>query len=138
MPICGKSAAGRYKITAYGMVQPMREPAQYTNSINSFLYLKRPSKLTLNATPEPVVKGKKITARGVLTVDGKVVVGVPVKIYFRAYGAKSYTYKGAARTNAKGVYGTRFTAARSGVWKVVYAGGPARNPAAAVDAVKVR
>ncbi|MBB4751859.1 hypothetical protein [Actinoplanes lobatus] len=137
-PICGKYTAGRYTVTAYGMVQPFREAAQYTNRINTFLYVKRPSNLTLNATPEPVVKGRKITTKGALRVDGRVAAGIPVQVYFKANGAKAYTYKGTTRTNSKGFYSTKFTATRSGVWKAVYAGGPARSAAAAVDAVKVK
>ncbi|HWS38259.1 MAG TPA: hypothetical protein VN408_36665 [Actinoplanes sp.] len=136
--ICGQYTAGRYRADVYGVVAPKTGDYQTTNTVSKSIYLKRPSTLTLNATPEPVVKGKKLTAKGVLKVNGKALSGTAVKIYFKATGVSTYTYKGAAKTNAKGVYTKAFTATKSGVWKAVYVGGNARNAASAVDAVKVK
>ncbi|SDT73761.1 hypothetical protein [Actinoplanes derwentensis] len=135
---CGSGPAGRYTALVYGVVADKSGDFQTTNVVSKSIYLKRPSSLTLNATPEPVVKGKKLTAKGTLKVNGKVLSGTPVKIYFKAAGASVYTYKGTAKTNAKGVYTKAFTATKSGVWKAVYAGGNARNAASAVDAVAVK
>ncbi|GAA1590010.1 hypothetical protein [Actinoplanes couchii] len=137
--LCGKDTAGRWTADVYGVVVKTGSTEfDSTNTVTKSIYLKRPSSLTLNAAPEPVVKGKKLTTKGVLKVNGKVLAGTTVKIYFQATGASTYTYKGAAKTNAKGVYTKAFTATKSGVWKAVYAGGSARNAASAVDAVKVK
>lgn len=137
---CGSDLAGRYTAAVYGVFAPKEKEDGFeqTNVVRKSIYLKRPSSLSLNATPEPVKKGKKLTAKGVLKVNGKVFSGATVKVYFKATGASAYTYKGAARTNAKGVYTKAFTATRSGVWKAVYAGSNARNAASAVDGVKVK
>lgn len=135
---CGDFTAGRYTARVYGVVAKKNEDYQTTNVVSKSIYLKRPSSLTLNATPEPVVKGKKLTAKGVLKVNGKVLSGTAVKIYFKATGVSTYTYRGAAKTNAKGVYTKAFTATKSGIWKAVYVGGSARNAASAVDAVAVK
>lgn len=135
---CGDFTAGRYTASVYGVLAPNDGDFQTTNTVSKSIYLKRPSSLTLNAAPEPVMKGKKLTTKGVLKVNGKVLSGTAVKIYFKAAGASAYTYKGAVKTNAKGVYTKAFTATKSGVWKAVYAGGNARNAASAVDAVTVK
>jgi hypothetical protein len=94
--------------------------------------------LAFNASPEPVKKGKKITAAGTLKIDGKALSGASVKIYFEATGAKTYALKGTAKTSSKGAYSKKFTATKSGTWKAVYAGSSTRNAASKSDAVKVK
>ncbi|MBW6438032.1 hypothetical protein KZ829_30305 [Actinoplanes hulinensis] len=137
--MCGTDAAGRYTVNVYGaQLGAGDDEPELTNVVSKKIYLKRPSKLTLNAAPEPVVKGKKLTAKGVLKVNGKVLGGAKVKVYFKPAGATTFTYKGTATTNGKGVYSKKFTATKSGVWQVVYAGSTARNGATAVDGVKVK
>ncbi|WP_430784773.1 hypothetical protein [Actinoplanes sp. G11-F43] len=138
---CGADVAGRYIARVYGVYAPKSEDDfDYvtTNVVSRSIYLKRPSSLSLNATPEPVRKGKKLTAKGVLKINGKAFAGAAVRVYFKADGASAYTYKGAAKTNAKGAYSKAFTATRSGTWKSVYAGSNARDAASAVDGVQVR
>jgi hypothetical protein len=51
-------------------------------------------------------EGKKLTATGTLKIDGKVLSGAAVKIYFKADGASSYALKATATTNSKGAYST--------------------------------
>ncbi|WP_203833962.1 hypothetical protein [Actinoplanes campanulatus] len=136
--MCGKDTAGRYTVNVYGAQMKAGSEPELTNVVSKKIYLKRPSKLTLNAAPEPVVKGKKLTAKGVLKVNGKVLGGAKVKVYFKPAGATTFTYKGTATTNGKGVYSKKFTATKSGVWQVVYAGNTSRNAATAVDGVKVK
>ncbi|BEL10652.1 hypothetical protein Q0Z83_088430 [Actinoplanes sichuanensis] len=137
LPLCGTDRSGRYLAVVSGGVYTGPGQATYIDPEFIDVFIKRPSRLTLNASPEPVRKGRKITAKGILKVDGKGYAAARVKVFFKANGASTWTYKGTAVTNAKGVYGKRFTAVRSGVWKAVYEGDLKREPAAAGDAVKV-
>jgi hypothetical protein len=137
LKICGKYA-GNYRAEVYGALLPASGDLDMTNVIAKVISVKRPSKLTLNATPEPVKKGKKVTAKGTLKIDGKVLSGAKVKVWFKAKGASAYTYKGVATTNSKGAYSKAFTATKTGTWKVSYAGSNTRNNAAATDAVAVK
>ncbi|MEV0901534.1 hypothetical protein [Actinoplanes sp. NPDC049802] len=136
--ICGKDSAGRWTVNVYGAQMRSGGSPELTNVVSKSIYLKRPSKLSLNAAPEPVVKGEKLTAKGVLKVNGKALAGAKVKIYFTPAGSTASVHKGTATTNGKGVYSKKFTATGTGVWKAVYAGGAARNAASAVDTVKVK
>ncbi|MEU4691876.1 hypothetical protein [Actinoplanes sp. NPDC023714] len=136
--VCGKYAPGKYSAAFYGGTVDKNEKVELTNIVVKPLTIKRPSKVTLNASPEPVKKGKKITAKGTLKVDGKVLAGAKVKIYFKKSGAKSYTLKATTTTNSKGVFSKKFTATKSGTWKVAYAGTGTKATASATDAVKVK
>jgi hypothetical protein len=140
--VCGNSGAGTYKADVYGAVVPndatSDDDFQTTNTVHTSLTVKRPTTLSLDASPEPVKKGKKITAAGYLKADGKVLSGASVKIYFEASGSKTYAYKGTAKTSSKGKYSKTFTATKTGTWKAVYSGSTTRNSANAWDAVKVK
>jgi hypothetical protein len=142
LSFCGKYTPGAWHAEVYGVAVP--EDADddtdvlTTNTVKVGISLKRPSTLTLNASPEPVTKGKKVTTAGVLKIDGKVLAKATVKIYFKASGATAYTLKGSATTSSKGAYTKKFTATKSGTWKVVYAGTSTKNTASAADAVKVK
>jgi hypothetical protein len=138
VPLCGGDRSGRYLAVVSGGVYSGPGQAEYLDPQFIDIAIKRPAKLTLNASLEPVRQGRRITTKGLLKVDGKGYAAARVKIWFKANGATTWTYKGTATTNAKGVYSKRFTAARSGVWKAVYAGDWKRVGAAAGDAVKVR
>jgi hypothetical protein len=135
--LCGSYKAGNFKAKVYGAMLPDGGSPEFTNKITKTISVKRPSKATLNAAPEPVKKGKQLTAKGVLKSDGKLLAGASVRIYFKPATGKTWIYKGTAKTNAKGVYSKKFTAAKTGTWKAVYAGTAARNAASAVDTVKV-
>lgn len=136
--LCGKYAAGKYRAEIYGALLPADGSPELTNVIVKSIYIKRPSALTLNATPEPVVKGKKVTAKGTLKIDGKALSGAKVKIYFKAKGATAYAYKGVATTSSKGAYSKAFTATKTGTWKASYAGSSTRNADTDTDAVAVK
>ncbi|MEU4621188.1 hypothetical protein AB0G04_14575 [Actinoplanes sp. NPDC023801] len=138
VPLCGSDHSGRYLAIVSGGVYTGPGQATYIDPAFFDISILRPSKLTLNASPEPVRKGQKITAKGVLKVNGKTYAKATVKVWFKATGATTWTYRGAATTNSKGYYSKRFTATRSGVWKAVYEGDWKRNAAVAGDAVKVR
>ncbi|MEV6598868.1 hypothetical protein AB0M36_18700 [Actinoplanes sp. NPDC051346] len=95
-------------------------------------------KMTFNAAPEPVVKGRTVT------LTGRVWVGATgnrsrVSFYFRKAGtaANAYVYKGFATATNAGNFTRRFTAETTGTWKAVFAGTAARRNAARLDAVRV-
>ncbi|WP_328463289.1 hypothetical protein OHA21_37550 [Actinoplanes sp. NBC_00393] len=142
LPLCGRNAPGAYRAKIHGFL--MRGPTTsdadllFTNALETSFSIRRPAKLTLNAAPEPVRKGKKLTAKGTLKVDGKALTGVQVKIYFKAAGATTWTHRGTAVTSKTGAYSKKFTATRTGTWKAVYAGAGTRTSASAADAVKVK
>jgi hypothetical protein len=138
---CGKYTPGAWHAEVYGAAVPSdatdESDVEYTNTVKVGISLKRPSTLAFNASPEPVKKGKPITAAGTLKVDGKVLPSAAVKIYFEATGAKSYTLKNTVTTNSKGVFSKKYTASKTGTWKAVYAGSSTRNAVSAADNVKV-
>ncbi|MEU4557520.1 FixH family protein [Actinoplanes sp. NPDC023936] len=134
--VCGKYAPGKYAATVYGVA--VGDEVESTDGFTKILTIKRPSKVTLNASPEPVKKGKKITAKGTLKIDGKVLAGAKVQILFKKSGAKAYTVKATVKTNSKGMYSKKFTATKTGTWKVAYAGNGTKAATSATDAVKVK
>ncbi|MEU8239480.1 FixH family protein [Actinoplanes missouriensis] len=136
--VCGKYAPGKYSAQVYGVAVIAEDKVEVTNQVTKTLTIKRPSKVTLNASPEPVKKGKKITAKGTLKIDGKVLAGAKVQILFKKSGAKAYAVKATVKTNSKGMYSKKFTATKTGTWKVVYAGSGTKATASATDAVKVK
>ncbi|WP_328463291.1 hypothetical protein OHA21_37555 [Actinoplanes sp. NBC_00393] len=138
LKLCGKYAPGKYTAEIYGALLPVGGEFEFTNVVKKSITIKRPSKLTLNAAPEPVAKGKKLTAKGTLKIDGKALSGAKVKVYFKATGATAWTYKGTAVTTGTGAYSKKFTATKTGTWKAIYEGTGKRNYAAATDAVKVK
>ncbi|MEU4242911.1 hypothetical protein [Actinoplanes sp. NPDC026619] len=139
---CGKYTAGNWRAEVYGAAVPSdaddESDVQITNVVKVGISLKRPSTLSFNASPEPVKKGKKLTAAGTLKVDGKVLSKATVQIYFKATGAKTYSLKGSTTTSSKGAFTKKFTATKSGTWKAVYAGSSTKNTVSAADAVKVK
>ncbi|GAA4579647.1 hypothetical protein GCM10023194_05780 [Planotetraspora phitsanulokensis] len=86
------------------------------------------SRLTANATPEPVRKG------GTLTVTGKLTranwetgtytgyAGQYVKLQFRKSGTSTYVTKKTVKTDASGNLRTTVAASANGFWRYVYAG----------------
>ncbi|MEU4419050.1 hypothetical protein AB0F81_00340 [Actinoplanes sp. NPDC024001] len=134
--LCGSHDAGKYRAEIYGVVITKTNIVT-TNKVKKNVFLKRPSRLTLDATPEPVVKGQRLTATGSLVVDDKALANAKVTIYFKAKGKKTFKYKGTAVTDVAGNYTKQFTASKNGTWKVEYAGNSSRNEAAATDVVKV-
>ncbi|GAA4637545.1 hypothetical protein GCM10023196_091770 [Actinoallomurus vinaceus] len=79
----------------------------------------------LNASPEPVRKGRTITVAGVLernTTSWKAFATRSVKIYFRADGSTKWTYAGTARTDGHGRFSFGAKASKDGSWRATYAG----------------
>lgn len=106
----------------------------YVDNYVAYFNVKRVTKLTLNASPEPVKKGNAITVTGSLKrIDGGVVGNfydstfVPyaskdVRLYFDPSGSDPVVFGGTVKTNSKGVYSKKFTAKRDGTWYATFAG----------------
>lgn len=90
--------------------------------------LRRAAELTVNATPEPAVKGKKITVKGSLTradwETGKYsgYQGQSVTLQFRAAGSSTYKTVKTVKSGTAGALSTTVKAAGSGYFRYVFAG----------------
>ncbi|QIQ04215.1 calcium-binding protein [Streptomyces liangshanensis] len=115
------------------------------NESASTVRLQRASQLTVDATPEPVKKGKTITVNGKLTradwqTNKNAGYGTqPVKLQFRKKTATTYTTVKTVKTSSTGVLKTTVTASVDGYYRWSFAGTtttPAVN--AAGDAIDVK
>ncbi|MEW1612516.1 MULTISPECIES: HtaA domain-containing protein [unclassified Streptomyces] len=82
-----------------------------------------------NASPEPVRKGRTITAKGTLrSLDDtwKSTSGQTVTILFKANGAGKWSKLATVRTNGKGLFTKGFTAKKDGTWKAEFKATSAR------------
>ncbi|GAB7109214.1 hypothetical protein JCM4814A_75280 [Streptomyces phaeofaciens JCM 4814] len=90
--------------------------------------LQRYSKLTVNAAPEPVKKGKTITVTGKLSRanwdDGKYhgYTVQPVKLQFRKKGSSTYTTVKTIKTSSTGTLKTTVKASADGYFRYSFAG----------------
>ncbi|MFF3375145.1 hypothetical protein ACFYXF_19625 [Streptomyces sp. NPDC002680] len=105
--------------------------------------IKRAAKLTVNATPEPVKKGKTITVTGKLTradwSTGKTpgYATQPVKLQFRKKGSSAWTTLKTVKTSRTGALSTTTKAGVDGDYRFVFAGtfttGAATSPGDFID-----
>ncbi|MFB8383316.1 DUF5707 domain-containing protein [Streptomyces rubiginosohelvolus] len=92
--------------------------------------VQRFSKLTVNASPEPVKKGKTITVTGKLTRANwetgtyKGYTKQAVKLQFKKKGATSYTTVKTVTTSSTGTLKTTVKASADGYWRYSFAGTP--------------
>ncbi|MGH4029590.1 calcium-binding protein [Actinomycetota bacterium Odt1-20B] len=105
----------------------------------------RASQLTVNASPEPVKKGKTITVTGALTRANwdtskyAGYTGQSVKLQFKKKGASSYSTLKTVKSGSKGALKTTVKASADGTFRYSFAGTsttPAVNSAG--DAIDVR
>ncbi|MEU7023376.1 hypothetical protein ABZ990_22320 [Streptomyces sp. NPDC046203] len=88
----------------------------------------RRAKLTADAGPEPVAKGKTLKVTGKLTRanwDKRTYwgfPGVPVKLQFRKAGTNTYTTVKTVTTNSSGNLSTTVKASADGYWRWSFAG----------------
>ncbi|MGN9760845.1 calcium-binding protein [Streptomyces sp. SD31] len=136
------SAAGGWKVWAIAA----GNDADYVLKENAKSFnVQRASKLTVNASPEPVTKGKTITVTGKLTRanwDRGTYNGYstqPVKLQFRKSGSSTYTTLKTIKTNTYGDLKTTVTASADGYFRYRFEG-TSTTPAvsAAGDLVDVR
>jgi len=108
-------------------------------------YVQRASQLTVNASPEPVKKGKTITVTGKLSranwETGKYAgyTAQPVKLQFRKKGSSTYTTVKTIKSNSTGNLKTTVKASVSGYYRYSFAGTsttPAVNAAGSYVGVK--
>lgn len=106
---------------------------------------KRYGKVTVNASPEPVKKGRTITVSGKLSranwESGSYTgyEGRPVKLQFRKKGSTTYTTLKTITSGSHGALKTTTKAVRDGYFRFVFAGTTTTGPAtAAGDFVDVR
>ncbi|MGW1724896.1 hypothetical protein ACWCQK_18395 [Streptomyces sp. NPDC002306] len=117
--------AGAWKVGALAMDEHVN--MQWQGDLGA-QKVQRLSKLTANAAPEPVKKGKTITVTGKLTRanwDGKNYTGYagqPVKLQFRKKGSTVYTTVKTVKTNSAGNLSTTVKAAGDGYFRYVFAG----------------
>jgi len=106
---------------------------------------KRAAKLTANASPEPVRKGKTITVTGKLSranwTTGKYAgySTQPVKLQFRKKGTSTYTTVKTVKTNSTGNLSTTVKATSDGYYRFAFAGTSTTGSATATgDFIDVR
>ncbi|MDH6435316.1 hypothetical protein M2158_003793 [Streptomyces sp. SAI-144] len=91
-------------------------------------HLQRRSTLTVNASPEPVTKGKTITVTGKLARanwDTNTYAGYstqPVKLQYRKAGSSTYTTLKTINTTSTGTLKTTTTATADGYYRYSFAG----------------
>ncbi|MFD5129442.1 hypothetical protein [Streptomyces olindensis] len=128
--------AGSWKAAAFAVAFNGEDPENpnldnvgvaVTDPTNSFK-LQRYSKLTVNASPEPVKKGKTITVTGKLSRanwdDNKYhgYTNQPVKLQFRKKGTDTYTTLKTIKSNSTGELKTTVTASTDGYFRYSFAG----------------
>ena len=92
------------------------------------LQVKRATRLTVNATPEPVTKGKTLTVKGAVTRANwdthtyQGYAGRTVSLQFKPSGASSYKTVKKVTSGSKGVLKTTVKATESGTWRWTYYG----------------
>ena len=88
---------------------------------------KRTPRVTINASPEPVVAGKTVKVAGRVGT-GKSGNRGRVKYYFKSHKSKKWTYKGASKSTRSGYYSKTFKQSTSGTWQVRFTGNASRRP----------
>ncbi|WP_409471298.1 DUF5707 domain-containing protein [Streptomyces sp. HC307] len=120
------SLAGNWHVTA-GVLS--NDGEIYWNDYYKTHKVQRASKLTVNASPEPVVKGKTITVSGklsranweTLTYSG-LPSGQSVVLQFRKAGSSTYTNVKGIKTATGGALKTTVAASVDGYYRFSYAG----------------
>ncbi|GII56568.1 hypothetical protein Pth03_49570 [Planotetraspora thailandica] len=137
------SLAGPWKVAAWAH---SRDRKSYTDlHAAKTVNLLRATKLSANATPEPIRKGKTLTITGKLTLANWETstyagfAGQSVRLQFRKAGTSTYTTIKTLTTNASGDLKTTVTASRDGYWRYSFVGNSTvRTAISAVDYVDVR
>ncbi|MBO1336429.1 hypothetical protein J3486_34950 [Streptomyces sp. VRA16 Mangrove soil] len=99
-----------------------------TDGLSGTVSLQRYSRLTANASPEPAVKGGKITVTGVVQrADWSAHTyvnygGRTVYLQFKPAGSDTYTSVKSVTASSTGKLSTTVTADRSGTWRWKYYG----------------
>ncbi|WP_323180883.1 hypothetical protein [Streptomyces sp. NBC_01142] len=107
--------------------------------------MQRWAKVSVNASPEPVTKGKTITVTGSLTRADWVkhtytgYAGQSVKLQFRKAGSSAYATVKTVNSSSTGALKTTVTASVDGYWRYTFGGTSTTGTATATgDFVDVR
>ncbi|MFF3347352.1 DUF5707 domain-containing protein [Streptomyces sp. NPDC002779] len=127
--------AGNWHVTAGVLAN---DGEIYWNDYYKTHKVQRASKLTVNASPEPVAKGKTITVSGKLTRANWETLsysGIPsgqsVVLQFRKKDATTYSNVKGIKTTTGGALKTTVTASTDGYYRYVYKGITSTAPATA-------
>ncbi|WP_369213908.1 calcium-binding protein [Streptomyces flavofungini] len=118
--------AGKWKVAATAIGED-GDLAQEDN-VSSNARIQRFARLTTNATPEPVKKGKTLTVKGALTranwYTSKYAgyTKQDVKLQYKKKGASSYTTLKTVKSDSKGNLSTTVKASADGYFRYVFAG----------------
>ncbi|MFJ3232315.1 DUF5707 domain-containing protein [Streptomyces sp. NPDC086787] len=119
------STAGTWKVAAVGQ----GKDGNYVVRENAKTFqVQRASRLSANASPEPVKKGRTITVTGALTRanwDAHKYSGYaaqPVKLQFRKKGSSTYSTLKTVKTDSRGNLKTTTKATADGYYRFVFAG----------------
>ncbi|MGW3247491.1 calcium-binding protein [Streptomyces sp. NPDC001070] len=136
------SNAGTWSVDA--LVDTNDGDSVFAPGVGSFR-LKRAARLTVNASPEPVAKGARITITGKLvranwdTYRYAGYAGQAVKLQFRPKGSSTYTTVATVNTSGTGTLRTTVKAVKDGYWRWSFTGTNTTGPAKATgDYVDVR
>jgi hypothetical protein len=106
--------------------------------------LRREGRVTVNASPEPVRKGRKIAVTGKLTranwdTNDYTGYAAQAKLQFRRAGTSTYTTVKPVTSSSSGVLKATVTASADGYWRYVFPGTSTTSPATATsDYIDVR
>ncbi len=121
----GNEDAGTWKTAARVF---LAGDAHDTDDKNLPLQVKRATRVTVNASPEPVEAGKTITVTGKVTRANwdthtyQGYAGRTVSLQFKAAGASSYTTVKKATSSSTGALKTTVKATKPGTWRWTYHG----------------
>ncbi|MFJ6811582.1 calcium-binding protein [Streptomyces anulatus] len=122
------SLAGTWNVGVGALAATGSDEDFVWNDTQAKTRVQRFSKLTVNASPEPVKKGKTLTVTGKLTRANwdtntyKGYTNQPVKLQFKKKGAKSYTTVKTVKTSSTGTLKTTVKASADGYWRYSFAG----------------
>ncbi|BCK73442.1 hypothetical protein Srufu_073950 [Streptomyces libani subsp. rufus] len=123
--VYGNILAGRWHVFASAVG---KDGDYVTKDTYKSSWVKRASRLTTNASPEPVAKGKTITVTGALTRanwDTDTYAGYTqqsVQLQFRKTGASSYSTVKTVTSDGHGNLKTTVKATADGTWRYTFAG----------------
>ncbi|GAA1350285.1 DUF5707 domain-containing protein [Streptomyces beijiangensis] len=121
----GSASAGSWKVSVAGIGNT---GGFFQKSVYQTQRIQRASRLTVNAAPEPVKKGKPITATGKLDranwddFQYHGYASQPVKLQFRKKNSSTYTTVKTIKTNVYGNLKTTVKAVQDGYWRYVFTG----------------
>ncbi|MEU3491174.1 calcium-binding protein [Streptomyces massasporeus] len=123
--VVANAHAGTWHIAAFATGKDRAQTAVYDYATTK---VQRASKLTVNASPEPVKKGKKITVTGALTRANwnthawAGYSGQSVKLQYRPKNSSTYTTLKSLTTSSTGKLSTTVTATADGYYRYRFAG----------------